>query len=146
MMGRQEFDQRGPSHAALGVIQDAVHARKQLQTVEAACSPRGRIGNRKRLQPDGGQHLPSAMNRNFDAVGKRVEGHVNAFAIAAELGNRFSANVSRGPGKLRDRLRMKPRLGSLMLHGAAKHSHQVPILVQVKYDANWLVTHGVGPR
>jgi hypothetical protein len=32
----------------------------------------------------------------------------------------------------------------LMFHGAAKHANQVPILVQVKHNANWLVSHWIG--
>jgi hypothetical protein len=84
------------------------------------------------------------MDRDLDAVGKRVEGNVNAFAVPAESRNNFAANVTRGPGKLRSRLRLKPRLDRLKFHGAAKYTDQVPILVQMKHDAHGLVSHWVG--
>ena len=84
------------------------------------------------------------MDGNFDAVGKRVQRNVNAFAIAAELRNGFAANVSRGPGQLRARLGLKSRVDRLMFHGAAKYADQIPILVQVKHDAHRLVSHWIG--
>ena len=94
--------------------------------------------------PMAGSSLTAAMDRNLHAVRKRVEGNVNAFAISAELRNGFAANVSRGPGELRARLRLKSRLDRLMFHGAAKYPDQVPILVQVKHDAHRLISHWVG--
>src|ERR1700680_431902 len=97
--GRQKLDQRGPRRAIFGVVQHAVHPRKQFQAVETARSSGTRIGKRKRLQPEGGQPLTAAMDRDLDAVGKRVKRNVNACAVAAELRNGFAANVSRGPGK-----------------------------------------------
>src|SRR5260221_9608707 len=119
-MSREKLDQRGPGHAALGIVKHAVHARKQFQAVETARSSGERIGKRKRLQPKGGQHLTAAMDRNFDPVGKSVEGNVDAFAVTAELRNGFAANVPRGPGKLRSRLGLKSSVDRLKFHCAAK--------------------------
>jgi hypothetical protein len=86
------------------------------------------------------------MDRNFDAVGKRVERYINARSITtdAELRHAFAADISGGPRKLRARLRLKPRVDRLMFHCAAKHADQVLSLVQVKYDAHRLVSHWLG--
>jgi len=145
-MDWQELDQRGPGHAILGVVKDAVHARKQFLAVETARSSGVRVGKRERLQSDRRQQLTAAMDRDLHAVRKRVEGNVNDFAISSEVRNGFAANVSCGPGQLRARLRLKPRLDGLMFHSAAKYTDQVPILIQVKHDAHWLICHSIGPR
>src|SRR5229473_6261563 len=135
----QKLDQRGLGYAALGVVEHAVHTRKQFQAVKAACSSGNRIGKRKGLQPEDRQHLAAAMNRDLNAVRKRVESNVNNFAVATEFRNRFAANVTRGPGQLRARLRLKPRVYRLKFHGRAKHSDKIPTLLQVKHYAYTLI-------
>jgi len=143
-MCRQELDQRGPGHAALGVIEHAVQARKQFLAVDPARPSGLCIGKSKLLQPEGRQRLAAAMDGNFDAIGKRVERNVNDLAIATEFRNGFAADVPRGPCQLRARFRLKSRLDRLVFHGAAEYPDQIPILVQVKHDAYRLVSHWIG--
>ncbi len=84
-MSRQKLDQRGARHTALGCIEDAVHARQQFLAIQAAKFRGLRARKCKLFQANRRQRTPSAMDGDFDPVGKGVQSDVDASTVAASV-------------------------------------------------------------
>jgi hypothetical protein len=118
VFGAKELYQHGVCDVLFGVETNPIDTRKQLNAAQAGIFVFVRNGSRKGLQPYCGNQLAVMADGNFDAIGKCVEGNIEAAVSVGEVGESFPANVLSRFGKLGAAFFFQTRPRSLKLHGA----------------------------